>query len=204
MKTIMRRTFFLSTALLLTAPVVYADNWKAEDSYQVKDSLVRDVKTGLIWMRCSVGQKWDGSACQGDATRYSWGKALAVPKNFEFASYKDWRVPNHDELKSLVQCNGGRTNKLDKWHSQCDGDYASPTIVQTIFPQTPGNWFWSSSSEIEDWFWSFPFTTFGNFSWVVNFGNGLDVPSHRDDSGYLRLVRDDKPVPAPPAPTLKK
>lgn len=192
MKTNIWRTFFLSAALLSTTSIVYADNWKTEDRYQVKDGLVKDSKAGLMWMRCSLGQKWDGSTCQGEATRYSWEKAMDVPEQFEFASYKDWRVPSHDELKSLVHCSGGQTNKLDKWHSQCDGDFTSPTIAQAAFPKTPDSWFWSSSPETDDWFWSFPFTTFGNFAWVVNFGNGLDVTSHRDDNGYLRLVRNGK------------
>ncbi len=190
MKTNMWKTIFLTVSLLLTASVASADDWKTEGRYKIKDGLVKDTKTGLMWMRCSLGQKWDGSTCQGEATRYSWEKAMEAPEQFEYASYKDWRVPSHDELKSLAQCSGGQPNKLDKWHSQCDGDYASPTIVQTAFPQTPGSWFWSSSPETDDWFWSFPFTTFGDFSWVVNFSNGLDVPSDRDDSAYLRLVRN--------------
>jgi Protein of unknown function (DUF1566) len=191
MKANMWKTVFLSTSLLLTASIVYADNWKTEDRYQIKDGLVKDPKAGLMWMRCSLGQKWDGTNCQGEAARYSWDKAMEAPKLFEFASYKDWRIPSHDELKSLVYCSGGLINRLDKKHSQCDGDYTSPTITQTAFPQTPENWFWSSSPQHEDWFWSFPFTVLGNFSWVVNFGNGLDLPSHRDDGGHLRLVRTD-------------
>ena len=32
---------------------------------------VIDSRTGLIWARCSVGQSWDGSACTGNANRYT-------------------------------------------------------------------------------------------------------------------------------------
>ncbi|WP_394753987.1 DUF1566 domain-containing protein [Crenothrix sp.] len=192
MKTSLWKTVFLSVSLLSTASVVYADNWKTEGLYQVKDGLVKDPKSGLMWMRCSVGQKWDGSQCQGAATLYSWEKAMDMPEKFDYASYKDWRVPSHNELKSLVYCTDGQINKLDKQHSQCGDDYAVPTIVQTAFPQTPDSWFWTSSPETDDWFCVFPYTLLGNFSWVVNFSNGLDVPSHRDDSGYLRLVRNGK------------
>jgi len=61
-----------------------------------------------------------------------------------------------------------------------------------VFPETPDNWFWTSSPEHADWFWTFPFTDLGGFAWVVNFGNGLDVTSDRDDGGHLRLVRTGK------------
>jgi hypothetical protein len=192
MKANMWKTVFLSTSLLLTAPVNYADNWKTEDRYQVKDDLVKDPKSGLTWMRCSLGQKWDGKTCRGEATSYTWERAMEASEQFEFASYKDWRVPSHSELKSLVLCNGGVVNRLDKAHSQCGGDFTFPTIAQTALPQTPDSWFWSASPEHNDWFWSFPFSTFGNFAWAVNFANGLDVPSHRDDNAYLRLVRNEK------------
>lgn len=186
------KVFFLGAGLLLAAAPGYADNWKAEGHYQVKDGLVKDPKTGLMWMRCSMGQKWDGTTCQGSAARYSWDKAMEVTEGFEFAGHKDWRVPTHEELKSLVNCSGGLINRLDKAHSQCDGEYDTPTIFHAAFPETPANWFWSSSPQYEDWFGEFPFTYLGNFSWVVNFSSGLDVPSHRDDGGHLRLVRNGK------------
>ncbi|SJM90391.1 DUF1566 domain-containing protein [Crenothrix polyspora] len=192
MKTNVWKIALLSTSLLLIAPVICADNWQPIDRYQVKDGLVKDVKAGLMWMRCSVGQKWDGSRCQGEANRYTWEKVMQTPTHFSFAGYKDWRVPSHNELKSLVNCSSGQVNRLDKWHNQCGGDYASPTISQTAFPQTPDSWFWSSSLPMEDWFGAFPFTYFGHYAWIVNFNNGLDITSHRDDSGHLRLVRTGK------------
>ena len=32
--------------------------------------------TGLVWMRCSLGQTWEGETCSGPAEGFSWADAL--------------------------------------------------------------------------------------------------------------------------------
>jgi hypothetical protein len=76
---------------------------------------VRDLKTGLIWQRCTVGMSWDGSTCSGTSTPHNWEDALAYA-----ATQTGWRLPNLKELHSLVE-------------RSC----ANPAINETAFPNTP-------------------------------------------------------------------
>ncbi len=52
------------------------------------DGTVTDSNTHMMWMRCSMGQTWTGSACA------------------------DWRMPRIPELANIIerQCAGPRTN----------------------------------------------------------------------------------------------
>jgi hypothetical protein len=43
-------------------------------------SEVKDIKTGLIWQRCSVGQMWANNQCYGTPQSYTWSEALQKPK----------------------------------------------------------------------------------------------------------------------------
>ena len=60
---------------------------------------VKDLQTGLIWQRCSLGQTWSGTTCTGTATTYNWINALRTTVNMG----NGWRVPNIKELASLVE-----------------------------------------------------------------------------------------------------
>src|SRR5690606_14572885 len=59
--------------------------------------------TGLMWMRCSLGQTWDGSTCTGAASSFAWQNALVAAQSHSFAGHSDWRLPNKNELASLVE-----------------------------------------------------------------------------------------------------
>jgi hypothetical protein len=64
------------------------------------DGAVKDVNTGLTWMRFLIGQEWDGTKCVGVPSIHDWHSALSMhPK---FAGYDDWRLPEFDELESIV------------------------------------------------------------------------------------------------------
>ena len=84
-------------------------------------SEVKDVKTNLIWKRCSVGQYWNGSQCTGTTSALSWEQALAQ-------SGSGWRLPNIKELLSIVEVSCG-----------------SPAANIKIFPNTPNVFFWTGS-----------------------------------------------------------
>ena len=71
------------------AHAAYADNG---------DGTVTDTATGLIWMRCAMGQTWSGTTCTGTANTYTWEQAKALTANF--AGQSDWRLPNVRELES--------------------------------------------------------------------------------------------------------
>ena len=59
---------------------------------------VTDQQTGLIWQRCSEGMYWNGATCTGVAGTYTHAAALQCAVNAGPA----WRVPNQEELLSIV------------------------------------------------------------------------------------------------------
>ena len=121
-----------------------------------------DKKTGLTWMRCNLGQVWDGVTCTGTAQPYTWQTALQIAQSTVFAEQSDWRLPNQKELQSLVE-------------NRC---YA-PAINLTAFPNGASGWAWSSS----------PSASSSSYAWVVGFGNGYDSYGNKGSSNAVRLVR---------------
>lgn len=119
---------------------------------------VKDKVTGLIWQRCSIGQTWDGNTCTGNATSHTWQQALTVAKNLG----KGYRLPNIKELASIVE-------------EQC----YDPAINSKTFPNTPSNWYWSSS----------PNAYYNGNAWGVYFHDGNDGDPYKNGSSYVRAVR---------------
>lgn len=91
-------------------------------------------RTGLTWMRCALGQKWDGKTCVGEARVYVWQKALQATAAFNsaggYAGHKDWRMPNIKELDSIVEI-------------QCH----TPAINLNVFPGTLLSRYWSNTMD---------------------------------------------------------
>lgn len=132
------------------------------------DGTVTHNPTGLMWKVCSEGQTWnagDGS-CSGTATTHTWQAALQIPQTLNagggFAGHSDWRLPNLKELTSITEL-------------KC----YDPAINETIFNNTPPNWYWSSS----------PIANNSYVAWDVYFGYGQDINNHRVDDPHVRLVR---------------
>ena len=73
-------------------------------NFMVRDHLVIDLRNGVEWMRCSVGQVWNGSNCEGEAlqlTQEDAAKAIIIA-NEQLGP--GWRLPSRAELETLV-CN---------------------------------------------------------------------------------------------------
>ncbi len=143
---------------------------------------VTDKKTGLMWMRCSLGQSWNGSSCAGKASEYTWEQAGQAARGYRHAGYSDWRMPSIDELKTLVYCSSGQRaafgNKGDG--GDCEGDYRRPTILEAAFPNTPSSDVWSGS----------PFAGYSDRAWGVYFHYGSAGYNSRSGSSFqVRLVR---------------
>ena len=119
--------------------------------------------TGLMWMRCSLGQQWQNNTCGGVATGMTWGEALKAAAAHEFAGYSDWRIPNKNELESIVE-------------EAC----IAPAINNSVFPKTPQTFFWSSS----------PYAGQASGVWSVDFGYGTVSASVKTGKIQVRLVRD--------------
>lgn len=147
------------------------------------DGTATDTTTGLMWMRCSLGQTWNGDTCSGNANTYTWQEALQRAQDINFgisnadndnavgfAGYTDWRLPNKNELESIVEL-------------RC----RNPAINAAIFPAIPStSSFWSSS----------PYEDLNDtaLAWRIDFWNGEVLLSKRNDYEELqsysaRLVR---------------
>ncbi|MBR4531388.1 DUF1566 domain-containing protein [bacterium] len=77
------------------------------------DEIVKDSATNLVWQK-------------GYTAELEWKEALAYCANLNYAGYTDWRLPNKNELLSLV-------------------DYSKTTKPLSMFPGNEGNYFWTST-----------------------------------------------------------
>lgn len=156
----------LLCALTLPAWASFTDNG---------DGTITDTITGLMWDKCSIGQTWDNASppgtCTGTAGSFDWTSALvqATVVNGAVGGYRghtDWRLPNVNELESLVKLNA-----------------INPAIDETAFPATPTGWdpsyYWSSTS----------LTTFPDAAWIVVFFHGATFPYYKTNTYRVRLVR---------------
>ena len=132
------------------------------------DGTVTHKPTGLMWMRCSLGQTWDGntSSCTGSTSPHTWQGALQAAEALNagegFAGHRDWRLPDIKELKSIVE-------------ERCYG----PAIHGSVFPGTPSSWFWSSSPNADG----------SDYAWDLRFSNGSVYLGGKGVNGQARLVR---------------
>ena len=163
-------------AWLLGSPFVAAQTCNSSVSASAPDSRyvdhgdgsVTDNRTGLMWRQCSEGLTTTTTPCDtGAAATYDWSgahqRALDVNGNgAENLGYSDWRLPNRNELASLVE-------------SQC----YSPSINATLFPNTVSTIYWSASPD-----------ALGSFdAWGVLFDYGSVYYYGKYDAVYVRLVR---------------
>ena len=130
------------------------------------DGTVTDLATGLIWKQCAEGLSGAGCAT-GSAQGFSWPAALQCAEAEVFAGSDLWRLPNKNELASLVE-------------RRCYG----PAINQRYFPNTPSSGFWSSSPNA-----NYSNSNFTSFAWIVNFNYGSVGLSRKFNGEYVRLVR---------------
>ena len=130
-------TVILSLSMGSTAALAaYVDNG---------DGTVTDPEMGLMWQQATPGDI------------YTWQEAIDYCNGLSLAGHTDWRLPNANELQSIV-------------------DYSrySPAIDETYFPGTSGSSHWSSSSD----------ATNPSNAWDVNFSNGYVSSSNK---GYSRV-----------------
>ncbi len=134
-----------------------------------QDGSVTDVKTGLMWSKCSVGQAYDNGQCTGNAASKDWNQALQQVQTLNGAGgqagFADWRMPNINELASIVEF-------------QC----FDPAIQLSVFPATPSATYWSST----------PDPSKSGRGRSIYFKYGSDITPEVDGERYTRLVRDPK------------
>ena len=132
--------------------------------FMVRDHLVIDLQHGVEWLRCSVGQIWNGTDCAGVAVRLTQkdvARAIVIA-NAQLGP--GWRLPSRAELEGLV----------------CEG-CAPVKIELDSFPNTLGEPYWTG--EVNS------FAT--RHIWTVNFMTGHTYGRFFPTQEVLaRLVRD--------------
>ncbi|MEL0207178.1 MAG: hypothetical protein VW987_12860, partial [Alphaproteobacteria bacterium] len=66
-------------------------------NYIARDHLVVDLRFGVEWLRCSVGQRWNGEACEGDVVRLSQEQVIEAIKQADEQLGGNWRLPSREE-----------------------------------------------------------------------------------------------------------
>ncbi len=124
------------------------------------DGTVTDQATGLIWQRCSIGQTFTFTGCSGSASTMNWSTAGSTCASLNFAG-RSWRLPSYEELETLV-----------------DYSVANPNINSIAFPNTPGNFYWSSTT--------YPENT--NLARITDMGSGTSALLTKTLSYSVRCV----------------
>jgi hypothetical protein len=132
---------------------------------QNNNSTVTDTSTRLTWQQ-DVTVEANGLTGDGYIT---WEEALLYVSglnSIKYGGYTDWRLPNRNELLSLVDYN------LD-----------SPAINTNLFPG-PTTSYWTSTTE----------HGMNENAWTVWFFAGWDDNWSKNAGGYVRAVRGGGPI----------
>lgn len=97
----------------------------------------------------------------GSAPGFLWQPALQAAETHTFAGYSDWRLPNKNELASIVE-------------EAC----VNPAINTLAFPNAHASYVWSSAT----------YAYGSNGACYVHFNHGYVGSSNKTD-GHVRLVR---------------
>ncbi|MBU1667443.1 DUF1566 domain-containing protein [bacterium] len=113
------------------------------------NGIVTDSTTGLAWQDDSIG------------SQMNWQSAIDNCEALTLGGHEDWRLPNLNELTSLVD----------------DREY-NPSI-DDVFQNTASNYYWSSTT----------YANYSYYAWCVYFSSGLQGNSYKSHNNYVRCVR---------------
>lgn len=180
----------------------------AEEQRQADDALLqsgqwRDPATNLIWTRCSLGQTWNGSGCNGEAKTFNWWDAHQAALNHSEGGHSDWRLPTAPELASLLAGNVHQ-GKAGYLLNYSDGEKRWNEMNTTKQQDYQQNYFYSGqkgyvypklegrdvSTSLRHWS-SSPYAGYSGGAWSVYFNRGIVDYSGVGPDGetHVRLVR---------------
>lgn len=112
-------------------------------------SIVTDNKTKLQWEDYTKNNasRWDG--------------AIARCEALSLGGYDDWRLPNINELKSIIV------------------DTKVAPSIDGAFVNTSTSSYWSSTTSVDR----------SDYAWIAFFSNGTVGRNGKDYSNYVRCVR---------------
>ena len=151
-------------ALCFTLTLISSYSYASDSRFMTKEHIIVDLERKIEWLRCSVGQRWDGSKCSGNIVNLSLD---IVPEAIKLANEQlggKWRLPSKKELSSIV-C------------KECP----SPKINKEIFPNTDNAPYWTGDKSIYN----------SKFYVSVNFHTGFSFNRFSPIKELaVRLVRD--------------
>lgn len=115
------------------------------------DGTFTDKNTGLMWQKNVPNET------------YNWYKALLYVDELDLAGHSDWRLPNRNELESLL-------------------DYStySPAIDPLLAPNTISSGYWSSTTSVNN----------VQQAWRVNFNHAHVLINDKINAFQVRAVRE--------------
>ena len=153
-----------SVALCFILTLISSYSYASDSRFMTKEHIIVDLERKIEWLRCSVGQRWDGSKCSGNIVNLSLD---IVPEAIKLANEQlggKWRLPSKTELTSIV-C------------KECP----SPKINKEIFPNTDNAPYWTGDKSIYN----------SKFYVSVNFHTGFSFNRFSPIKELaVRLVRD--------------
>lgn len=128
---------------------------------------VLDAKSGLMWAAHHLvpAATDDDDAPSGEMNH---AEAEAAVAALDLAGFTDWRLPTVEELFAIA-----------------DRSRHSPAIDTEAFPDTPSDWFWTSTPA--EWNPSAG-------AWIVPFHDGYASTYIRDGVAFVRAVRSASPA----------
>jgi hypothetical protein len=152
---------FVSSTFVFTAAACFAGPFSVETVNG--DKMVRDTKAGVEWQQNTADANRDGAITKApypEGDMMNWQQARSYCQKLEFGGYKDWRLPEVNELLALV-------------------DYGcSYPSVDPIF-QCEGNYYWSSTPNAEN----------DSEAMYVHFNFGTDHWMAKDKTAFVRCLR---------------
>jgi len=143
-----KKVFFV---LLLVSALFAQDRFIRDDT----NGTVIDTKTNLMWQ--------DNSDNNISGLRKGWTDTLNYCENLTLAGYSDWRLPNYNELESLV-----------------DRSRLNPAISPIFKYVGTTSYYWTSTRYDE------------SNAWFVRFSDGEGATGATIfDGAYVRCVRDN-------------
>ena len=134
---------FSFVLLLMFTSVANADFTKDGD-------IVKDSVTKLEWQDDNITDTME------------WQEAIEYCESLELGGYSDWRLPNINELKTII-----------------DRSRYNPAII-SAFEHTISNYYWSSTANEGG----------HEYAWVVSFYYGYVYDDYKGNDAYVRCVRD--------------
>lgn len=127
---------------------------------------ITDQLTGLMWVK-DLNTVNSGAAL-------NWSTGLLAAANGSWCGHTDWRMPNINELRSLL--NFAYADQSN-WLMYGSGNSGSPACSGACFANVQARSYWSSSS----------YASSVSDAWFVNMANGGITTIGKGDSSNFRL-----------------